>query len=51
MTPIMPTSVMTFTSMPSRAELMKSWTASISLVTRVIRSPLRDWSCSDSDRR
>src|SRR5580698_9553852 len=39
MTPIMPTRVMTFTSMPSSAELMKSWTASMSLVTRVIRSP------------
>ena len=51
MTPIMPTSVITLTSMPSSAELMKSWTASMSLVTRVIRSPLRVWSCSARDSR
>ena len=30
---------------------MKSWTASMSLVTRVIRSPVRDSSCSASDSR
>src|ERR1017187_758697 len=41
MTPIMPTRVNALTSMPSNAEPMKSSTASMSLVTRVIRSPVR----------
>ena len=33
------------------AELMKSWMTSISLVTRVIKSPVRTLSCSASDSR
>ena len=51
MTPIMPASVSTSTSMPSSAESMKSWMTSMSVVTRVIMSPVRVLSCSASDRR
>ena len=40
-----------FTTMPSSAELMKSWIASMSLVTRLIMSPVRDSPCSASDSR
>src|SRR6266481_6692050 len=48
-TPIMPTRVNTLTIMPRSAELMKSCTAPISLVTLLIKSPVRAWSCSAND--
>ena len=51
MTPSMPASVSTLMTMPNSAELMKSWIASMSLVTRVSRSPVRDSLCSASDNR
>ena len=51
MTAIMPTSVITLTSMPSSAESMKACMTSMSLVTRVIMSPVRALSCSASDSR
>ena len=50
-TPTMPTSVRTLVTMPSSAEVTKSWIVSMSLVTRLIRSPVRVSSCSASDSR
>jgi hypothetical protein len=46
----MPMSVSVLVPIPSSAVVMKSWTASISVVTRAIRSPRRDRPCSASDR-
>ena len=37
----MPTSVSALVSMPSSAEVTKSWIVSMSLVTRLMRSPVR----------
>ena len=48
-TVIMPAMVTTSTTMPSMAEVTKSWMASISLVTRLIRSPVRASSCWESE--
>ncbi len=50
-TPMMPTSVSTLVTIPSSAVVTKLWTASMSLVTRPTRSPVRLTSCSASERR
>ena len=50
-TATMPTSVSTLVTMPRSADVTKSWTLSMSLVTRPMRSPVRFSSCSARERR